>query len=450
MTIKAFIITVLVLIVSLNASGDIPVKQEDVIYTVTAFNGLHFSRTFCRSDDSTIYLLHDVDNFLLPRKAFIYFWPLSGKWMAEPLDVRKPEKISAFDGTLVIERDGATVERLQSELYIIYNVSGKYSNDWKVFVGKAAETEADRLKRELSEYEKRYEAYKIKFDIYTKAKEKLVEKMKVYNDAGKDTGTLIGQYKALEEPVMPVNPTPQELSMGKQFHVVLPEGTYRTRLENRDGLTLQGSEKTLLVFGERRRKNVGYRIVPGDKWTKPIKSYSPFHVLYVDATTDIYLVPFLENEYNDLYYNKLLQNDSRGNVSMYRWEEVKELPDSLLEISSRNVSISTEQEKYYVEPLKGGASLGYKIVPYDPEGEHKDRNYEFSGFRVPIGRNETAVRIRLQDVNGNYYPSGGREIRIVGPASPVFILLFPALLPLLAMIIVIGYRRTHYGVKARQ
>ncbi|MBN2535018.1 MAG: hypothetical protein JXB88_19205 [Spirochaetales bacterium] len=420
--------------------ADIPEKKEEVIYSITLFNGLHYSRTFCREESDTIYLLADTDTFLTVRKTLVFFWPLTGKYL---VDTRKLNKV--FDGTLEIEQDNRILKVLETGLYIIYNDPGIYKNNWKVFIGKEAEDESLRLEGLLKQYEADYNEYLTKYRIYQTAKERLIDRMQVFKKQGKDPTGLLNQYKALIEPVPPLNPAPRELSVGKQFHIRLPGGKYTIRLRNEEGLVLQGSEKQLVLFREQRKGVVGYRIVPGDRWTKPDVSNLPSHILYVNPTTDIYLIPFLQNEYNDFYYSKMLDNDAKGgNPAFYRWEEVKEIPLSQLELTKEGVSISLVQEEFYAEQLKSSTSPGYKIVPYDPEDTHKDREPSFSGFKVPLERRNTIINLKLQDVNGNYYPFSEREIRVYLKSGLSVIFFIIAFLPLLVMVIVLIIRQNMY------
>lgn len=438
---KQFVLCILIFFIVLSSPyADIPDKKEEVIYSITLYNGLHYSRTFCREESDTIYLLADTDNFLTARKTLVFFWPLTGKYL---VDTQKLNKV--FDGTLEIEQNNSILSVLETELYIIYNDPGVYKNNWKVFIGGEAEDESLRLEELIKQYEADYNEYLTKYKIYQTAKERLIDRMQEYKEQGKDTTGLLNQYKALIEPQPPLNPTPEELSIGKQFHIHLPEGKYTIRFRNEEGLILQGSEKHLVLFREQRKGVVGYRIVPGDRWTKPDQSNLPSHILYINPTTDIYVVPFLQNEYNDFYYRKMLDNDAQsGNPAFFRWEEIKEIPLSKLEMTKEGVSTSLVQEEFFAEPLKGSTSPGYKIVPYDPEGIHKNKNPSFAGFKVPLERKNASIVLKLQDINGNYYPFSERHIRVCLKSGSFIVLIIFVSLPLLVMAIVLVLRQSKY------
>jgi hypothetical protein len=438
---KRFVFCFFVLLVIIIPSfTDVPEKKEEVIYSITLYNGLHYSRTFCREESSSIYLLADTDHFLTVKKTFVFFWPLTGKYL---LDTQKLNKV--FEGVLEIKQDGKVVQTLQRIFFILYNDPGIYKNNWKVFTGEEAEDESLRLEDLMKQYEEEYSDYEAKFNIYHAAKKRLIDRMQSYKKQGRDTTRLLTTYKSLVEPVPPDHPAPEELNAGQQFHINLSTGTYTIRLRNNEGLILQGSEKTLIVFKERRKGVVGYRIVPGDRWTKPDKSNLPSHILYVHPTTDIYFVPFLQNEYNDLYYRKMLHNDAKnGNPALYRWEEVKEIPISRLEVTQEGVSTSLLQKDFFAEQIKGTTSPGYRIVPYDPEGFHKDRDPAFSGFKVPMEQRNTVMRMKLQDIQGDYYPFSERQIRVCMKTNSFIFLIILTLYPLLVMAVVMVMRQTKY------
>ena len=73
-----------------------------------------------------------------------------------------------------------------------------------------------------------------------------------------------------------------------------------------------------------------------------------------------------------------------------------------------------------MEQVKG-ASLGYRIVPYDPQGAHKDRDPSLQAFHLPIARGQPVLRLSTLDKNGAALPGGGRQIRVVGPARAGFV-----------------------------
>jgi hypothetical protein len=419
--------------------ADIPLRIEELIYSIDANNGMHFSKTFCREESDMIYLLERTNNFLLLRKTFVYFWPLTEKWMTDTDHLNE-----TFDGMLEIEQDGRLIKKLPLDVFLYYNEPGDYENNWKVFLGTEAMSESERIEKLEKEFRGKMQDYQQKYELYEKVKAAFIQKMEEYREGGRDTSDLLERFKQLEEPTPPKSPSYQELNGGKQFIVNLPAGEYSVRMRRTDGLVLQGSDKKLVVYGERRQHSVGYDIVPSDKWTMPVASKVPSNVIYVDGTVDLYMVPFEQKEFNELYYNKTIENGSRGNMAVYRWEKIREVPFSRIEKTSGLESEVILEQKYIVEPMKSGVTPGYKILEYDPEGAHKYKNYSFKGFHIPIDRSNPATVIKLQNSNGVYYPLSEREIRIVIKSGSWIPLGFLVLVPLVVMLVVLIRRNAVY------
>ncbi len=189
----------------------------------------------------------------------------------------------------------------------------------------------------------------------------------------------------------------------------------------------------MVSFRKRRAEGIGLEVIPGDKWTRPVESTTPSSVLYVDGSADLYLRPFFEQEYNDLYYEKMQRNDASGNPNVMKWVRIQQVPQAGIRLAgSGGEARIIREEPFYVEQVKG-ASLGYRIVPYDPQGAHKDRDPSLQAFHIPIARGQPVVRLATLDKNGTALPGGERQIRVVGPARAGIVALVLALLPLAVM-----------------
>jgi hypothetical protein len=185
-------------------------------------------------------------------------------------------------------------------------------------------------------------------------------------------------------------------------------------------------------------------VIPGDKWTRPVESKTPASVLYVDGSADLYLRPFFQQEYNDLYYEKMRQNDAKGNPNLMKWVRIQQVPKAGIVVRRPDREpVEVREEPFYVEQVKG-AALGYRIVPYDPEGAHKDRDPSLRAFHVPLTPEDRVVRLRVQDSEGRPLQDGTRQIRVVRPSQTGFVALILALLPLVAMAVVLIRRSRVY------
>ncbi len=419
--------------------SDVPVRKEQLIYSILAFIGKEYSGTFCRQDADTIYLMADVDNFLTVRKTLVYFWPITQDWKTDTETLNKP-----FEGTIEITGKNIGTKKIEQVRYTYYNAPGEYEVNWKVFTGDAADREWEKYSDMVDAYWKAVEKFYKERAAYDAALRKLTAEITKARNEGRDTKHFLKKLKELKQPKEPTNrPKYYVKPVEKAFIFNLPVGEYSIKFINKDGKVMEGSEKRVVVFGKRRSNGIGYDVIPGDKWTRPVQSNTPSSVLYIDGTTDLYLRPFYQDEFNDLYYNKMLKNDSKGNPNIMKWVRIQQVPKARVELIEKGDSSKVILEKpYYVEQTKG-SSLGYKIVPFDPK-KYEGRSPSLRAFHVPISRNLRYMKFRLQDKNGKYLPGSDREIRIIVKSNLSFILFILALLPIAVMFIVMAIRSRKY------
>jgi len=422
--------------------GDVPVREEQFIYSILAFNGKDYAGTFARKDADTIYLVADVDNFITVRNVFVYFWPITQEWKTDTSALNIP-----FQGTMELYGKQDQPESIGMTPYTYYNIRGEYELNWKV--AKEQEAEAawqdyqglmDAYWQSVSKYYEQRAAYEAMLNQLTVT----ITKMR---DEGKDVTALIDGLKELKAPPEPQYPTKYivpPVPVQKAFILNLPVGEYRIRFLTEEGKIMEGSERRIVVFKKRRAEAIGLEVIPGDKWTRPVESKTPASVLYIDGSTDLYVRPFYQQEYNDLFYEKMRKNDAKGNPTLMKWVRIQQVPKARVEISRPSAETQmVMEEPFYVEQVKG-AALGYQIVPFDPEGKHKDREPSLLAFHVPISNDERVVRLRSQDKDGEYLPSSERQIRIITPTRLGLISLILAILPLVVMIIVMARRSRRY------
>ncbi len=437
---KIVIFLVVVMFLGGVVFSDVPVRKEELIYSILAFAGKEYSGTFCRQDADTIYLMANVDNFLTVRKTLVYFWPITQDWKVDTDALNKP-----FEGTMVVTGKKIGTKKIKQVRYTYYNAPGEYEVNWKVFTGDAADREWKKYSKMVDEYWKAVEKYYEAKAKYEAELNKLTIEITKARKAGKDTKHYLKILKSLKEPKEPNDKRPKYYvrPVEKAFIFNLPIGVYRIKFINRDGKVMEGSEKKLVVFGKRRSNGIGYDVIPGDKWTRPVQSKTPASVLYIDGTTDLYLRPFYQDEFNDLYYNKMIKNDSKGNPNIIKWVRIQQVPKARVELIKRDGSSVVILEKpYYVQQTKG-SSLGYKIVPFDPK-KYEGRSPSLRAFHIPISRNIKYMKFRLHDKNGNYLKGSDREIRIIVKSNLSFILFILALLPIGIMFLVLALRSRKY------
>jgi hypothetical protein len=446
---KRIAISILLLLLPLAAAlAEVPVRTEQLIWSVLAFNGRDYSPAFAPESSDTIYLLAGADNFLSARKTLLYWWPITSEWKTDTdsLNVQFPGTLELRDS-----RGGVTKKPLQE--YTYFNVKGEYELNWNVVTGEAA-------RRELAKYAQLYESYFKAVQDYQAKKAALDAEMQSLGiriqklrEQGKDFTALLTRMQTLPQPEAPVAPTyyvvpPAE--MQQAFILDLAPGSYSIRLVTPDGSVMEGSEKTVIVHDRSGSNGIGFEVIPSDRWTRPESSVSPSSVLYVDASADLYLRPFFEEEFNDLAYEKTLNNAARGNPNIAKWVRIQQVPHATVVLEKPGTgSVSLTEQPFYVEQSKG-SSLGYTIVPFDAKGAHKDKEPNLIAFRVPVDRKAGAMRFHALNARGEMLPGSEREIRVVGRIPAAALLLGLALAPLLAMAVVLIVRSRAYASGAAE
>lgn len=427
------------------AWGQAPPREEQFVYTATAFDGKHYTPTFAGEESDAIYLIADVDNFLTARYTFVYFWPITRQWLTDQRGLNVP-----VPGALQVTGPGREPLTVRMIDYTYYNVRGEYELNWRVATG----ADAHRIYRQHLAEQRAYRDAAFAFQgaqaAYQERFSELLAQGRELRDRGEDTGELEAVVRALEEPQPPQRPATYVVppaAVRPAIILNLAPGRYRIRLLTEDGLTVEGSERTVVAFAPRRAAAVGVEVIPGDKWTRPIESNAPSAVLYVDGSTDLYLRPFFQIEYNDHRYARLLRNDAKGNRSLMRWVRTQQIPHARIELTRRDGSGAapeTRLEEPFFVAQTPGAARGYQIVPFDPAGDHAHRQPSLRAVHVPLAPSDRVVQVRVRDARNAALPTGARQIRVVDPARTGRLSTALLALPLLLMAVVLGQRARRY------
>lgn len=437
------LVSALVLVSTHVLWGDVPRKSEQLVYATLAFNGADYSYTFCGEASDTFYVLANTDNFITVRKTFVYFWPITGELMTDYDTLNEiMEGYCEISGS----KNGEAL-RIERVRYTYFNVRGEYENNWKVLTDEEAVQELNRWRTMYNDYTEAVDRFHSDAQVYNEQINELMKRVQELQEEGKDVQAILEQINDLEYPEEPLQPfyynvPPSSLEEAFIFH--LPPGEYGVRFLLQDGTVLEGSEKRIVAFEKRRGQGVGFDVIPGDKWTRPNRNNDPSAVLYVNGTADLYLRAYYQDEYNDRHYNRLVRNDSSGNMHMFSWKRVQQVPGATLELTEgRDESTEVSEEPFVVEQVEG-ASMGYTIVPYEPFGKHEGRPPNIVAFHIPISAVRRKGTIRLLDRDGVYIPHSERRIRVI-PAQRFHTIPFVyALLPIVCMIVVIALRRRKY------
>ena len=422
--------------------SDVPLRNEQFIYSVLAFNGKDYGGTFVRPSSNTLYLLAGTDNFISARKTFVYFWPITGSYRLDTDTLNHQ-----FDGTLRVRGKGID-ERLAQKQYTYYDLRGTYEQKWQVAKGENAVDIYNAYRRTMNAYQKAYLNYQQALGDYKSRLEVLARQIYDLRNSGKDVTALVEKVKAMNPPEQPAVPvsryTEPPAELQKAFIVNLKPGEYDISFQDPDGTIMQSSLKQLVVFSENSPTKTGYDVIPGDKWTRPEISSLQYSVLYVNGSTDIYLRPYYEAEYNALFYQKLLDNDAHASPRINQWVKLSQVPNATIMVrSGGSRTTPVTEENFQVQQSQGG-SLGYRIVPWSQFKRNPQAKPDLIAYRLPIATGDREVQVFATDSSGNTLPGSVRQIRIITAPGPEIILVLFMLLPIAGIGFVLVLRGRKY------
>jgi len=419
-----------------------PVRSEQVVVSLLAWNGRDYSAVFAPESSDTIYLLAGSDNFLSVRKTLVYWWPLTAEWKMDTKSLNVQ-----FPGSLELRGAGGKVTQLSLQEYTYFNIKGDYELNWKVATGDSARRELEKYASLYGSYSRAMQEYRLKSaarEVELQSLEARIQKLK---GQGKDFAVPLERLQnlpKLEAPVAPTYYVVPPVEMQQAFILNLSPGRYAIRLVTPDGSVMEGSEKKVVVHDRLRRGGIGFEVIPSDKWTRPESSAAPSSVLYVNGDADLYLRPFFEYEFNDLAYEKTINNDARGNPTISKWVRIQQVPRATIAVQGATEGKNLLEERPYTVRQSEGASLGYTIVPFDPDGAPRDQQPDIIAIRVPIDRNVGAISFSAMDAKGGKLPGSERQVRVIKGVGAPALLFALALSPLLLMAVLLGLRRRLY------
>ncbi len=425
-----------------HCGAEVPVRTESLVWTCLAFNGRDYSPSFAPESSDTLFLLGGVDNFLSLRKTLVYWWPLTASWKTDTdsLNIQ-------FPGTLELSDGRGLVRTLQATPYTYFNIRGEYELNWKVVTGDSARRELAKYADLYDSYFKAVRDYQQRTTAYNVEMQSLGARIQKLKDAHRDYAPLLQRMTTLPEPTAPTPPSYYEVppaEMEQAFILNVPPGRYSIRLRDPQGRVMEGSEKTVVVHEARRTGGIGYEVIPSDKWTRPEESVTPSSILYVNGVADLYLRPFFEDEFNDLDYEKTVNNSARGNQNIERWVRIQQVPHAQIELAGYNAPPAVLGESPFTVRQSEGNSLGYTIVPFDA-AVSKGTAPNLVAFRIPVDRTARAIRLSARDSTGAALQGSERQIRIVGPLPGAGLLIALVLAPLLAMVVLLVFRARSYS-----
>lgn len=379
----------------LAAAADQPVKTQQFVYSITAFDGSVYQSTFAPNAANTIYLLAGVPNVLSPRETLVYYWPLSKEYQADWLSADR-----LMTGNLQVLQGGTVIKSLPLVPYVVQTPSGNWQRDTALYTGPAAPAAYQK-------YKDSQDAYWAGVRAFDTAEAQYEQQMASLGQNGAPTDKTLPKA-----PVRPAAPTLDSVQPNRGYLIDLAAGNYEIRVVNDQNQIWPGSEHALAVFAP-RRTGLGYNVVPQDRWTSPYASDDTNTVIYVTRPMTLYLEPYAEEEINQAAYKRLLDpQDGSGRDDVWTWIHTQPVAGGELRVASPGQGTATVPSRPYLVKQIQNTALGYTVVPYDSKtmaGTHPS----FSAFKVTVQSASQPMSLTLLGGTGATVPTSQREIQAV-------------------------------------
>ncbi|HXL02222.1 MAG TPA: hypothetical protein PK016_03770 [Candidatus Atribacteria bacterium] len=385
-----------------------PLFREQLVYSLTSFNGSGFSSSFCPQSEGTLYFIANFNSVVSPRKTIVYYWPITRRYMAgfSTLNEEVPGKLEIWQG-------GKLINTLDKQKYVLYYPEGYWSEKATIYLDDEAQKYYDEYKAAVDEFNKKLQEYYQAMNYYQQQLNNFFEEVRRRREAG-DTGPL-------DIPI-PQQPEPPEFvkfyvtEPAEGFILNLPVGNYEIKVRMEDGTIFEGSEKNLIVFTSRRREGVGYEIIPGNRWTKRENCDDPSWIIHAVGKNELYFNPFYQEEYNELYYNKLQDPQNIGRLESWKWVHVDPVNNAQIILGRREEILQTVDKAPYFVRQVSGPELGYEILPYDEELKKSGYQPTFESYKVTLGEDLPRADYQIYTISretGEHIPKSERTIRFL-------------------------------------
>lgn len=403
----------------IRTKADTPSEDTENIYTGSIFDGVRYSPVLSPSQKDTFYLLADTVNALQFRKTMIYFWDTTQEYKADWGKLNE-----TVEGDLEIDSGQQQVLRTSLKPMALVRQTGENIFSQVVF--------GDEAMRRYKQYQDDIQRYQADYQKYQDAEQAYQQELfdRYQNpDKYKDAGPLV-------EPPEPPSLKEYLTDLSPAYEVLLPEGTYRMRVIDKDGQIVPGSEKNVKVFRQ-RREGISYIVYTEQQWTTQKVSREVNDDIYVGEAASLYLQPLFQYEYYaDDYWNLEQPQKVFDRLDYWMWVNIRPIQSGTLRIASDGGKAdSVGFQPFYVQQVPGD-TLGYQIVDVDP-GQPQTR-ISFSAFKVDLS-GKTAFQVSMTD-NGQPLPGSQRQVRRLEDKSAVF-LFFPSLTTLAFGWAMISWRR---------
>ncbi|MBW2121855.1 MAG: hypothetical protein JRH07_08425 [Deltaproteobacteria bacterium] len=391
----SLLLLLLIGLMPLPARADVPEFHEELVYRMSLFDGRGYTQAFVPRSEETIYMMAGKNNALSPRATLVYFWPITGKYVAAFKKLNEE-----IEGSLEILREGRVIQSHQKQDYMLFYPEGFMKGIAEMHVGRDAYATFKKYEKPLTDYYTRMDEFQRANQEYRKRILAYVKDLERSKKAGEKLDPDEIRAEMPRKPTPPQRPKFDVTSLRRDFVLNLPEGLYKIRMRARDGTIIEDSEKRLVVFTRRRAGGVGYEIIRANKWTKPENSNDPAETLYAAGENTLYVRPFHEDEYNELFYRKLQDPQNKGNPDRWIWVHISPIQEVRLALLAGSRVVAKEERKPYLVRNIPGPELGYRILDYEAQ-DFPDTTPTFEAHKIvfppPSGKGKYTFRLENKE-----------------------------------------------------
>lgn len=406
-----------------TVSAVTPASNEAFVYAISAFDGQVYRSSFAPASTDTIYLMAGEKNVLSSKKTQVYFWPLTQTYNADWL-----AQNDLVDGKLEILQGNQVIQTLQPQPYVIQYDSVDPVATRNLAYGEDADSAYDNFLQQRQDYQDRQTQYTKDYQAYSD------EVSRIVSEANGEPLTT-ADFPTEPEKVPELTLYSTEITGG--FVFALLAGDYSVRLRLPDGSIQDGSEKRLVVFTQLRQA-ISYKVIPAERWTAPDYAQEPDGVIYAPNNSTLYLVPYMEYEYNQQAYQRMIDpQETASRADQRMWVSFDPyFGGKMILLKNGTTDQAFDAVDYYVSQ-SNSSGLGYEIELFDGSESSAP---SFTGYRLDLTAQISQYQIALRDMEGNLIEGSERQVRVLN-INMTQLLYAAAFLPLLVGFIVIMSRR---------
>ena len=175
------------------AASSVPEMEEQFVYGLTMWGGLEYLSGFVPEQISEIHMIAGADNVLAPFRTMVYFWPITGEYMADWATKREP-----VTGVLEVLKEGRVIESIPLTRFTLRYPEGFASPIVELLTGDEAVAAYEEYRKAVEDFNEaaaQYERARREHDA------RISEMFRAMRGGGKD-------LHATRDPEPPAKPVP--------------------------------------------------------------------------------------------------------------------------------------------------------------------------------------------------------------------------------------------------